>query len=55
MYDDVIEFGSLPLHKDECRQAWGLQRMDELRADLRSTMRRDMREIFETGRPSPSP
>jgi len=24
---------------DECRQAWGLQRMDELRADLRFTFR----------------
>jgi hypothetical protein len=29
--------------------------MGELRADLRSTMRRDMREILETGRSSPSP
>jgi hypothetical protein len=25
--------------KDECRQAWGLQRMDEIRADLRLTFR----------------
>src|SRR5260370_15186506 len=30
-----IEFGSVEAKKDECRQAWGLQRLDELRADLR--------------------
>src|SRR5260370_15489270 len=34
-----IEFGSLEAKKDECRQAWGLQRLDELRADLRLTFR----------------
>jgi len=34
-----IEFGALEATKDECRQAWGLQRMDELRADLRLTFR----------------
>ena len=33
----------------------GDARLGELRADLRSTMRRDMREILETGRSSPSP
>lgn len=34
-----VEFGSLELKKDECRQAWGLQWLDELRADLRLTCR----------------
>src|SRR5260370_14134686 len=34
-----IEFGSIEAKKEECRQAWGLQRMDELRADLRLTFR----------------
>jgi hypothetical protein len=32
-----LEFGALEATKDECRQAWGLQWMDELRADLRLT------------------
>src|SRR5713226_6176126 len=34
-----IEFGTVEATKDDCRQAWGLQRMDELRADLRYTFR----------------
>jgi predicted permease len=34
-----IEFGGTEATKDECRQAWGLQGMDELRADLRLTFR----------------
>ncbi|MCU1259615.1 MAG: hypothetical protein JWO80_2500 [Bryobacterales bacterium] len=34
-----IEFGALEATKDECRQAWGLRRIDELRADLRLTLR----------------
>jgi predicted permease len=34
-----IEFGAMEATKDECRQAWGLQRMDEIRADLRLTLR----------------
>jgi hypothetical protein len=34
-----IEFGSVEATKDECRQAWGLQRLDELRADLRLAFR----------------
>src|SRR5687767_5108493 len=34
-----IEFGSMETSKDECRQSWGLQRLDELRADLRLTFR----------------
>ncbi len=34
-----IEFGSIEATKDDCRQAWGLQQMDELRADLRLTFR----------------
>jgi predicted permease len=34
-----IEFGSVDASKDECREAWGLQRLDELRADLRLTLR----------------
>ncbi len=34
-----IEFGSLEASKEECRESWGLQRMDELRANLRLTFR----------------
>jgi predicted permease len=34
-----LEFGAIEATKDECRQAWGLQWMDELRADLRLTFR----------------
>ena len=34
-----IAFGPIEATKDECRQAWGLQRMDEVRADLRLTFR----------------
>jgi len=34
-----IEFGSVEAHKEECRQARGLQYLDELRADLRFTFR----------------
>jgi predicted permease len=34
-----IEFGAIEATKDECRQAWGLERMDELRTDLRLTFR----------------
>lgn len=34
-----IEFGTIEATKDECRQAWGLQRVDELWADLRLTFR----------------
>jgi predicted permease len=34
-----IEFGSVEASKDECRQAWGLQHLDELRADLRLAFR----------------
>jgi len=34
-----LEFGALEAAKDECRQAWGLQRIDEFRADLRLTVR----------------
>jgi predicted permease len=34
-----VEFGSVEASKDECRQAWGLQRLDELRADVRLTFR----------------
>src|SRR5260370_12960261 len=34
-----IAFGTIEATKDECRQAWGLQRMDEIRADLRLTFR----------------
>ncbi len=34
-----IEFGAVEAAKDECRQAWGLQRMDELRGDFRFTFR----------------
>src|SRR6266540_587968 len=38
-----IEFGSLDASKEECRQAWGFQRIDELRADLRLTFRTMLR------------
>jgi hypothetical protein len=34
-----IEFGALQATKDECRQAWGLQCIDELRADIHFTFR----------------
>jgi hypothetical protein len=34
-----LEFGAMEATKDECRQAWGLQWIDELRADLRLTVR----------------
>jgi hypothetical protein len=34
-----LEFGAIEATKDECRQAWGLHWMDELRADLRLTFR----------------
>ena len=34
-----VEFGAIEATKDECRQAWGWQRLDELRADLRLTLR----------------
>jgi hypothetical protein len=34
-----VEFGAIEATKDECRQAWGWQRLDELRADLRYTLR----------------
>jgi predicted permease len=34
-----LEFGAVEATKDECRQAWGLQWLDELRADLRLTLR----------------
>ncbi|MCU1237289.1 MAG: hypothetical protein JWP63_5256, partial [Candidatus Solibacter sp.] len=38
-----IEFGSIDASKEECRQAWGFQRLDELRADLRLTFRTMLR------------
>jgi predicted permease len=34
-----IEFGSVEAKKEECRQAWGLQRLDDLRADIRLAFR----------------
>jgi predicted permease len=34
-----VEFGSVEASKDECREAWGLQRLDELRADVRLAFR----------------
>lgn len=34
-----VEFGSLEASKDACRQSWGYQRLDELRADLRLAFR----------------
>ncbi|MFN0102687.1 MAG: ADOP family duplicated permease [Bryobacteraceae bacterium] len=34
-----IEFGAVEATKDDCRQAWGLQWIDELRADVRYAFR----------------
>ena len=34
-----VEFGAIEAAKDECRQAWGLQRIDDLRGDLRYAFR----------------
>jgi hypothetical protein len=34
-----VEFGSVEARKEECREAYGLQRLDELRADLRLAFR----------------
>jgi hypothetical protein len=34
-----VEFGSVEATKDQCREVWGLQRLDELRADLRLAFR----------------
>jgi MacB-like periplasmic core domain len=34
-----IEFGAIEATKDECRQAWGLRQLDELRADIHFTLR----------------
>jgi len=30
-----MEFGAIEATRDECRQAWGWQRIDEFRAELR--------------------
>jgi hypothetical protein len=34
-----VEFGAIEATRDECRQAWGWQRIDEFRAELRYTLR----------------
>lgn len=34
-----LEFGSIEANKEECRQAWGFQRLDELRGDVRLAWR----------------
>jgi predicted permease len=34
-----VEFGAIESVKDQCRDAWGLRRLDELRADLRYAVR----------------
>jgi macrolide transport system ATP-binding/permease protein len=34
-----VEFGPVEAAKDRCRESWGLQRLDDLRADLRLTWR----------------
>ncbi len=34
-----LAFGTVEATKDQCRQAWGLERLDELRADLRYALR----------------
>ena len=51
----TLENISVRMERIESGLGEGDARMGELRADLRSTMRRDMREILETGRSSPSP
>jgi hypothetical protein len=51
----TVETMSVRLEHIESGLGEGDQRMGELRADLRSTMRRDMREILEgpSSRPAP--
>ena len=34
-----LEFGGVSVTKEDCRQAWGLRGLDELRADVRLTLR----------------
>ena len=51
----TVETMAVRVERIEAGLGEGDARLGELRADLRSTMRRDMREILETGRPSPSP
>ena len=51
----TVETMAVRVERIESGVGEGDARLGELRADLRSTMRRDMREILETGRPGPSP
>jgi hypothetical protein len=51
----TVETTAVRVERIEAGLGEGDARLGELRADLRSTMRRDMREILETGRASPSP
>jgi hypothetical protein len=52
----TVETMSVRLERIESGLGEGDQRLGELRADLRSNMRRDMREILEgpNGRPAPT-
>ena len=49
----TVETMAVRLERIESGLGEGDARLGELRADLRSTMRRDIREALETGRPSP--
>ena len=46
----TVETLAVRMERIEAGLGQGDQRMDELRADLRSTMRRDMREILDGNR-----
>jgi hypothetical protein len=50
----TVETMSVRLERIESGLGEGDQRLGELRADLRSTMRRDMREILESADPRPT-
>jgi hypothetical protein len=51
----TVETMAVRLERIESGLGEGDQRLGELRADLRSTMRRDMREIFESPTTRPTP
>ena len=51
----TVETMAVRVERIESGVGEGDARLGELRADLRSTMRRDMREILETGRSGPAP
>jgi hypothetical protein len=49
----TVETMAVRLERIESGLGEGDARLGELRADLRSSVRRDIREALETGRPSP--